>query len=239
MCVVMALLVSTHAQVGGPAGDHLPCTTAAASNTSSCDIHERHSIIKHQFGVCYGASDTSSLLILPPNMLCLAELHLVQPCQLSLASQLQSAALDFYGLTAWSDSLCSLQPACRVYKAFRTTASSGTLLDTIRVVDDFPVASVQVSCVSLFHPDAQNLQLSLAHMPGPDAELAPSALTAAEGGSTGGAVGPVYVPESSMGGTSAGQWVLRITDNTTGTGRYVAYAMQYPGLAATLSWQTA
>lgn len=121
------------------------------------------------------------------------------------------------------------QPSCRVYKAFRTTASSITLLDTIRVEADFSVASVQVSRVSLFHPAAQTLQLSLAHAPGPDAELAPVSLKAAEGGSPGGAAaGPVYVPESSMGATSAGQWVLRINDPSTGSGRYAASALRHP-----------
>jgi hypothetical protein len=122
-----------------------------------------------------------------------------------------------------------LQPACRTFKAFRTTASSGTLQDTIQVDDNFPVSSVKVSGVSLFHPEVQNLQLSLAHLSGPDADLAPVALKAAEAGSTdraaaGAPEGPVYVPESSMDGTSAGQCVLCVTDTTTGAARYVGCA---------------
>lgn len=96
-----------------------------------------------------------------------------------------------------------LQPTCRVYKTFRTVSSSAELLDTIQVVDDFPVASVKVSSVSLVHPDVPALELSLLHKASADA-LTPIALVPS---------GDAYVPATGVNGGSAGQWVLNITDN--------------------------
>jgi len=95
-----------------------------------------------------------------------------------------------------------LQPACRVYKTFRTVASSTKLLDTIQVVEDFPVASVKVSAVSLVHPDVAALGLSLVHKASAEAPT-PIALVPS---------GDAYVPATDMNGGSAGQWVLNITD---------------------------
>jgi hypothetical protein len=94
---------------------------------------------------------------------------------------------------------------CRVYKTFRTVANSTVLLDTIVVSDDMPVAVVEVSRISVYHPAPDTLSLSLAHIGGADVGLSPVALRPA-------ASPGVFVPETTMDTSSAGQWVLRIAD---------------------------
>lgn len=102
--------------------------------------------------------------------------------------------------------LAQAQQPCRVYKTFRYVANSTVLLDTIVVRDDLPVSSVEVSRVSVFHPARDTLSLSLVHIGGADAGLAPAALKPA-------ASSPgVFVPDTPIDTGSAGQWVLRITD---------------------------
>lgn len=100
-----------------------------------------------------------------------------------------------------------------MYKAFRSTANSTVLLDTILVTDDFPVSSATVSSISLHHGLADTLGLFLAHVGGPDVLLAPAVLRPAAD-----AAG-VYEPEAVVATSSAGQWVLKVVDKQPGAAR--------------------
>jgi subtilisin-like proprotein convertase family protein len=90
------------------------------------------------------------------------------------------------------------------------------MLDTILVTDNFPVSSVTVGSVSLHHDLADTLELSLAHVGGPDVMLAPAVLRPAADAAP---AACVYEPEAVVATTSAGQWVLRIMDKQPGAAR--------------------
>lgn len=101
------------------------------------------------------------------------------------------------------------QPTCRVYKTFRTTANSTTLLDTIRVADDFPVASATVSRISA-SPSADNLQLFLLHGAAADSPGSLPTPVALRAGSAG-----TLVPETAISAAALGEWTLMLRDTQT------------------------